>query len=302
MTRPIGEEILLSAATEFRVPGSDGLELYAFRREPEGTPRGVVHIATGIGEHVGRGGYQRLTDALVGAGYAVQGHDHRGQGGSSPSLEAQGQIGGDGWYRLVDDLGVMVGKAHEWYPDLPVVLFAHSMGSFASQQWILDHSAEVAGLVLSGTAELDLLEPALDLSGPIDLSAFNAPWAPGRTGFEWLSRDEHEVDLYVDDPRCGFGFDTDGGREMFVGARALADPDRVAAVRSDLPVYITVGEQDPVNAGLAIVQPLVDRLQAAGVKDVTLKVWPEARHEVLNETNRDEVVADVLAFVERVTG
>ena len=200
----------MTAATEFRVPGSDGLELYAFRREPEGTPRGVVHIATGIGEHIGRGGYQRLAEALTGAGYAVQGHDHRGQGQSSPSLEAQGQIGGDGWYRLVDDIGVMVGQAHEWHPDLPVVLFAHSMGSFASQQWILDHSSEIAGLVLSGTALLDMLEAGMDTSVPLDLSAFNAPFE-NRTGFEWLSRDEHEVDLYVDDPQCGYGFDLAGG-------------------------------------------------------------------------------------------
>lgn len=291
----------MTAATEFRVAGSDGLELYAFRREPEGTPRGVVHLVTGIGEHIGRGGYQRLAEALVGAGYAVQGHDHRSQGKSSPSLEAQGQIGGDGWYRLVDDIGVMVAKAHEWHPDLPVVVFAHSMGSFASQQWVLDHSAEIAGLVLSGTALLDMLEAGMDTSVPLDLSAFNAPFE-NRTGFEWLSRDEHEVDLYVDDPQCGYGFDLEGGQQMFVGGRAVADPERLARVRPDLPVHITVGANDPVNAGLAVVQPLVERLQAAGVKDVTLKVWPEARHEVLNETNRDEVVADVLAFVERVTG
>jgi alpha-beta hydrolase superfamily lysophospholipase len=177
---------------------------------------------------------------------------------------------------------------------VPVVLLGHSMGSFAAQQWILEHSDAVDGLVLSGTALLDLLEPALDLSGPMDLSSFNAPFEQ-RTGYEWLSRDTAQVDLYVADPDCGFGLDVEGTRGMFAGGRAVTD---VSGIRADLPVLITVGDADPVNAGLALVNPLVERL--SGLKDVTLRVWPGARHEVFNETNRDEVVADLLAWLDRI--
>lgn len=291
----------MTAPVQLRVPGSDGKELAVYRWEPQGAPRGVVEIVHGMGEHIQRGGYLRLAEACVAAGYAVQAHDDRGSGQSVASLDEQGQIGADGWQHLVDDIGVLIAKAHEWYPDVPVVLFAHSMGSFAAQQWVLDHSAEISGLVLSGTALLDIIEQAIDLSQGLDLSMFNAPFE-NRTGFEWLSRDPHEVDLYVEDPRCGFGLDDAAGGAMFATGRAVADPERLAKIRPDLPVLIEVGENDPVNAGLVAVTPIVDRLQGAGVKDVTLKTWPGSRHEILNETNHDEVVADIVGWIQRVTG
>jgi alpha-beta hydrolase superfamily lysophospholipase len=103
------------------------------------------------------------------------------------------------------------------------------MGSFATQQYLLDHSAEVAAVVLTGTAVLDLLEPALDLDQPLDLAMFNAPFAPARTDYDWLSRDEAQVDAYVADPLCGFGLDGPAGKQMFVGARRMASPEALAA-------------------------------------------------------------------------
>lgn len=131
------------------------------------------------------------------------------------------------------------------------------------------------------------------------LSAFNAPFAPARTDFDWLSRDEAQVDAYVADPRCGFGLDIDGLKAVFAGARPLADPERMAAVRSDLPLYIAVGAADPVNGQLALVHVLVERYRAAGLTDVTLRAYDGARHEIFNETNRDEVFADLLNWLER---
>ncbi len=177
------------------------------------------------------------------------------------------------------------------------MLIGHSMGSFAVQQYLLDHSADVQAAVLTGTAAIDLLEPALDLDAPIDLSMFNAPFAPARTDYDWLSRDEEQVDRYVEDPYCGFGLDLEGGRQMFVSAREVADGSRLEGMRKDLPVYIAVGEHDPVNGELALVRALVDRYQRAGLSDVTLRTYPGARHEVFNETNRAEVVADLLTWL-----
>ena len=174
------------------------------------------------------------------------------------------------------------------------------MGSFAVQQYLFDHSADADAVVLTGTAAIDLLEGALDLDQPIDLSAFNAPFAPARTDYDWLSRDEAMVDAYVADPRCGFGIDTASGKAMFVGARRGADPAQVAAIRSDLPLYIAVGEADPVNGGLALLTPLADRYRAAGMTDVTVRTYPEARHEILNETNRDEIIAELITWIDRV--
>ncbi|MDT7552547.1 MAG: hypothetical protein QOH17_4091 [Pseudonocardiales bacterium] len=281
----------------FTFTGRDGTVITAYRWEPADAPRGIVQLTHGMGEHLLR--YSHLAATLADAGFLVQGQDHRGHGATAPSEDALGVLGAAGWNSLVDDIDVLVERSHERLPDLPVVLFGHSMGSFAAQQYMLDHSGRIAGLALSGTAAIDLLEPALDLDAPIDLAGFNAPF-PNRTGFEWLSRDDAQVDAYVADPFCGFGLDAEGGKAMFARARDLADPSRLAGVRKDLPVHVTVGEQDPVNGQLALVNALVDRLRAAGLTDVTLTVWPQARHEIFNETNRDEVEAELLAWLDRV--
>ena len=278
-----------------QVPSAHDVALTAYRWDPAGTPRGIVQLTHGMGEHLLR--YESLAGALTGAGFVVIGQDHRGHGASAQGT--WGALGEGGWDELVRDIGRVSDVARKDFPDLPLVLLGHSMGSFAAQQYVLDHSDELAGLVLTGTAVLDLLEPALDLDQPMDLSAFNAPFEH-RTGYEWLSRDAAQVDAYVADERCGFGLSDVDGRQMFASARQVADPERLAGLREDLPVWIAVGEHDPVNGQLALVNPLVQRLQDAGLTDVTLVVYPEARHEVFNETNRDEVVADLLAWLDRV--
>jgi alpha-beta hydrolase superfamily lysophospholipase len=278
-----------------QVPSAHDVALTAYRWDPSGTPRGIVQLTHGMGEHLLR--YEPLAGALTAAGFVVIGQDHRGHGASAQG--AWGVLGEGGWDELVRDIGRVSDAARADFPDLPLILLGHSMGSFAAQQYVLDHSEELAGLVLTGTAVLDLLEPALDLSQPMDLSAFNAPFEH-RTGYEWLSRDTAQVDRYVADEQCGFGLSDVDGRQMFASARQVADPARLAGLRRDLPVWIAVGEHDPVNGRLALVNPLVQRLQDAGLSDVTLVVYPEARHEVFNETNRDEVVADLLAWLDRV--
>ena len=176
------------------------------------------------------------------------------------------------------------------------------MGSFAVQQYLLRHSWEVDAAVLTGTAVIDLLEPALDLDQPLDLAMFNAPFAPARTDHDWLTRDEAIVDAYVADPLCGFGLDPASARQMFEGARALADPAQVANINPDLPVYIAAGELDPVNGGLTLLTPLEDRLREGGLKDVTVVTYPDARHEILNEINRAEVIGALVSWLNRVTG
>jgi alpha-beta hydrolase superfamily lysophospholipase len=288
----------MTTMTEFSFTGRDGRPVAGYRWEPQGPPRGVVQLTHGVGEHLRR--YDHLAQTLTAAGFLVHGHDSRGHGATIADGAEPGVIGADGWRQTVADLGVLVDRARDEFPGLPLVLFGHSMGSFATQQYLLDNSNRIDAVVLSGTGALDLLEPALDLDAGLDLSAFNGPFEPGRTGFEWLSRDEAQVDRYVADPLCGFGYDTEAFKAVFEGARAAADPARVAAIRSDLPVYITVGDQDPVNGQLALVHALVERYRAAGVQDVELHTYPGARHEVLNETNRDEVEADLLGWLDRV--
>ena len=268
-----------------------------YRWDPAGPPRGIVQLAHGMGEHLLR--YEPLAADLTDAGFVVIGQDHRGHGATARDGQ-WGELGPGGWDELVRDIGRVSDRVRAEFPDLPLVLLGHSMGSFAAQQFVLDHSRDLAGLVLTGTAALDLLEPAMDFDGPTDLSAFNAPFAPARTDYDWLSRDEAQVDAYVADPGCGFGLAAADSKQMFVSARQLADPERLASLRADLPVYIAVGDADPVNGQLALVHPLVQRLRDSGLDDITLKVYEGARHEVFNETNRAEVVADLLAWLDRV--
>lgn len=282
----------------FTLPSADGTALAGYRWDPAGEPVGAVALIHGMGEHIRR--YEEVADALRRAGLVVYGYDHRGHGASAAEGRELGDLGPGGWSALVDDIGLVVAKIREDVPGLPLVLVAHSMGSFATQQFLLDNSDRVDGVALSGTAALDLLEPALNLDEPLDLSAFNEPFQPARTGFEWLSRDESRVDAYVADPLCGFGIDEESARAMFAGARRLADPVETAKLRASLPLYLAVGSADPLNAGLALLNGLADRLRGAGVEDLTVRVYDGARHEIFNETNRDEVVAELVEWVGRV--
>ena len=289
------------APGKFSYESADGRRLAGYRwtAQDEQTSAGVVVLVHGMGEHVRR--YDHVADALTSYGFVVYGHDHRGHGASVAATDPPGHLGPNGWWALVDDLNLLIARARSDHPGLPVVMVAHSMGSFAAQQFLLDHGSSVDAVALTGTAAVDLLEPALDLSGDLELSAFNAAFHPARTDFDWLSRDESIVDAYIADPLCGFGIDTASLKDMFAGARRLADPAEVARIPRDLPLYVAVGSKDPVNAGLTLLWALVDRYRAAGLDDVTVRVYDEGRHEILNETNRAAVIDDLVHWLRRAS-
>jgi alpha-beta hydrolase superfamily lysophospholipase len=291
----------MMAPDTFSYDSADGRRLAGYRWAPRDgqTVAGVVVLVHGMGEHLRR--YDHVAEALTSAGFVVYGHDHRGHGASLAEADEPGHLGPNGWSVLVDDLKLVIARAKSGYPDRPIAIVAHSMGSFATQQFLLDHGTEVDAVALTGTAALDLLEPALDLSADLELSAFNAAFQPARTDFDWLSRDEAIVDAYIADPLCGFGIDSASAKDMFFGARRLADPAQVARVPHYLPLYMAVGSKDPVNADLALVWALVDRYRAAGLGDVTVRVYEDARHEVLNEINRAEVMDDLLQWLQRIS-
>jgi alpha-beta hydrolase superfamily lysophospholipase len=281
-------------STPFSYPSADGLQITGQRWDPDGDPVAAVQVTHGMGEHVLR--YEELAQALNRAGFVVYGQDHRGHGGTARP-GAEGDLGPGGWPALVADIGLLSAKIRAEQPDIPLFLLAHSMGSFAVQQYLLDRSADTDGVILTGTGSIDLLEPALDLDQPLDLTMFNLAFQPARTDYDWLSRDEATVDAYISDPMCGFGIDTASAKAMFAGARRLADPAQVAAMRPDLPVYLAAGEKDPVNGGLTLLDALAERYRAAGLTDLTVQVYPDARHEILNEINRGEVTAAVIAWL-----
>ena len=261
------------------------------------SPHGVVQIAHGLAEHAGR--YERLAEALVAAGYRVVANDHRGHGKSAASASDLGRFGETGFSGVAADIAVFGASVKESNPGVPLFLLAHSMGSFAAQETILEHSEQYAGVVLSGTTTLDVLGANLAQSeGPVGLEAFNAGFEH-RTGYEWLSRDETEVDKYVADPLSGFDLPDETVPALFSGAARLADPSALSGIRSDLPILLTSGQADPISGDGQLIQLLGQRYQEAGIKDVTVSLYPEARHEIFNETNRDEITADVIAWLDQ---
>lgn len=256
-------------------------------------PVAAVQIAHGLAEHATR--YDRLAAALNGAGYLVHAHDHRGHGQSIAGKP--GDFGKGGFDGLIADTAAYGATLREERPDLPLFLIAHSMGSFAAQSVLLEHSDQYAGVVLSGSTALDLLAAELAKSeGPGGLEAFNAGFEH-RTGYEWLSRDVAEVDAYVADPLCGFDLPDETVPALFAHAEVLADPNALSGIRSDLSILIVSGSADPLAGGGGLVQVLGQRYRDAGVKDVTVKVYDGARHEIFNETNRDAITADVIGWL-----
>jgi alpha-beta hydrolase superfamily lysophospholipase len=283
-------------SSTFAYTSGDGQKITTYRWDAPGPPRAALQVTHGMGEHALR--YGKFAEAMNERGLVVYAQDHRGHGATAGE-GVLGDLGEGGWLGLVGDIGLLSAEIRAQHPGLPLILLGHSMGSFAVQQYLLDHSADADAVILTGTAVIDLLEPALDLDQPLDLAMFNAAFQPARTGYDWLTRDEAIVDAYIADPRCGFGLETGAAKAMFAGARRLADPAEVAGMRPDLSVYIAAGESDPVNGQLALLAPLADRYQAAGLADVTVRTYPQARHEILNEINNAEVIAEISSWVDR---
>lgn len=280
---------------QFHFEGGDGTRIVGYRWDARGPVKAVLQVAHGMGEHAQR--YRVALQPLCEAGVTIYANDHRGHGQTAPTREALGDFGPGGFTAVVDDMARLSELARREYPGKKLVLLGHSMGSFALQIYLLTHSRLIDGAVLSGTAALDLLPPPDPAGG---LSAFNKAFEPARTPFDWLSRDPKEVDKYIADPFCGFSVNQASLMSIFTASMALFEPDALKRIRTDLPIYLFAGDRDPLNGGLAFLTPLVERYRAAGIADVTHDFYPGGRHEMLNETNRAEVVRNLGRFISRV--
>jgi alpha-beta hydrolase superfamily lysophospholipase len=277
------------------------------------SPRAAVLVAHGAAEHSQR--YGRLARALNAAGYVAYAPDHRGHGQTAGALDQAGWAGPDGWNGMLDDMHQLAGVIQEEHPGLPLFLFGHSMGSMLSQAYMERWGAELRGVILSGStgalAGLDQALPLVDATAQGEaerqpsaifgqmFAGFNEPFVPARTGFEWLSRDEAEVQKYVDDPWCGFAFSNRLVADFMNGLAATWRSENEARIPKDLPMLIFSGALDPVGGNTEGVKELARRYAKLGIRDVEVVFYPEARHETLNETNRDQVQADIVAWLDR---
>ncbi|MGE0130090.1 MAG: lysophospholipase [Blastocatellales bacterium] len=302
----------------FTFVADDGAEIFVYRWRPDiGIGKAVIHIAHGLAEHAGR--YVRLAEALTNNGYVVHANDHRGHGRTAQTPEDVGYFSDeDGWNRVVKDLGAMCRAEKEQNGGLPLILFGHSMGSLMAQQAIYEYSDLFDAAVMSGAngiispivrfgkaiAKFEKLRLGQrgksDLINRMSFDTFNKAFKPNRTAFDWLSRDEAEVDKYIADPLCGFTASTQLWVDLLAAITEIAEPENRAKIRRDLPIYMFSGMDDQVNQEGRGCTALAETYRQMGLKNVSYKIYPRARHETLNEINRDEVTGHLIEWMDAV--
>ncbi|MEJ2602144.1 MAG: alpha/beta hydrolase [Gammaproteobacteria bacterium] len=295
--------------------GADDTPIHVYRwlPEEERSIRHVVQIVHGLGEHAAR--YRRLAERLTAEGYLVLAHDQRGHGRTSAGGLPGHFADEDGWEKVLDDVDRVRREARRLCPEGRLTLLGHSMGSYVAQAYLLRHPADVDQLVLSGStfasrgqlrlfrfiATLEKLRQGARgrsaLLEKLSFGAFNKEFQPNRTEFDWLSRDGEEVDRYITDPLCGGRSTNQLWRDLTGGLMEISSVPALRQLPADLPLYILGGEKDPVGGAKGLTR-LFEAYREAGLARIRLKLYPEGRHEMFNETNREEVTADLIAWLQ----
>jgi alpha-beta hydrolase superfamily lysophospholipase len=302
----------------FTFKTSDGIQIFTYRWVPDeaSAVKGVVQIAHGMAEHAAR--YERFADALTKAGYAVYANDHRGHGKTAGSQDNLGYFADEnGWEKVVEDMHTLTVIIKKENPNKPFFLFGHSMGSFLSRNYSMLYASELIGLILSGTggdpgaigkiglfvAKMDAMfhgrKAKSEIMNKLSFGAFNSAFKPNRTDYDWLSRDNAEVDKYINDPLCGTVFTAGFFCDMLGGLDFINNKENIGKIPKNLPIYLFSGAKDPVGANTKGVNQVYNSLKNAGIGDLTLKFYEDGRHESLNEINRDEVFRDVIAWLDK---
>ena len=294
---------------------SDGVSLFGYSRVNEnGPPKACLLLVHGMAEHIGR--YQHFAAFMADKGFAVYGFDLRGHGVTGEQKGPPGFFAEEnGWRLVVEDIDLWIDKIREDNAGLPVVLVGHSMGSFLARSYAAAHGEKLAGLILSGTGRDPGIMGSVGILIARIESEMNGKRAPSilldrltygpfarsvkqrRTRFDWLTRDDKHVDLYIADPLCGRLMTAGFYFDFLRGIREVGKPSIIRRTPLDLPVYFFSGSRDPVGGFTRGVTHIYKEYLKAGLFNLSLKFYSDGRHEMLNETNRDEVYRDVLAWI-----
>ena len=299
--------------SDFTFHTDDGEEKIRVRCwKPESKVLATIQIAHGIAEHCER--YDEFCEFLCNNGFAVYINDHRGHG-KSINRGRRGYFSDkDGWMKVVGDMRSVYEIADKDYPNTPHILFGHSMGSFLTRTYLFAYPEDFDAAIICGTAQMpkviisaggciaslislfaaDKPSKILDIIG---FGSYNAGFKPARTKFDWLTRDEAIVDKYIDDPLCGFVASAGLFRDMMSGLDMIIKQENLAGMNKDIPVFFIAGDKDPVGENGKGVQKACDSFVSAGMKDVEMKLYKDARHEILNEINKLEVFDDILKWI-----
>ncbi|MDI2588475.1 alpha/beta hydrolase [Psychrobacillus sp. NEAU-3TGS] len=293
---------------------SDGHLVHIVKYMPEETPVLHVHLLHGMAEHIER--YEEFAQFLVGKGFIVSGHDHRGHG---KTAEKNGQLGflavQDGFERIVEDVREVLVHVREDIGDVPLVLFGHSMGSFVARRYMQKYSESLAKVVLSGTA----FDPGImgdigtvigklaskkktpqaesPLLNKLSFGGFNKQFQDAQTDFDWLSSDANEVKKYIDDPYCGFIPSNQFYIDLFHGLKIVHHKSELKNIRKDLPILLISGLEDPVGKSGKDIFKVAKGMTNIGMENVTVQLIENARHEILNEVNKQDTYQFILNWM-----
>ena len=301
--------------SDFTFPSSTGSNtIHARKCMPDGQPRGIVQIAHGIAEYIDR--YDPFMQFLAENGFIAVGNDHLGHGKSIAKPEEKGIFAeADGWNYVVADMDRLHDLMAKEYPGLPYIFFGHSMGSFLTRTYLIQHPDKPDLAIICGTghqakfmvwAGLTMANMQVRSKGPrgdgtqlnnIAFGSYTKGYDEVRTPFDWLNRDPAQVDKYINDPLCGFVASVSLFRDMMSGIKFIQDPANARKMNKETPVLFIAGGADPVGENGKGVDRAYKFFCDAGMMDVTEKIYPNARHEILNELNKDEVMADVLNWI-----
>ena len=303
---------------EFNLISFDGTDIHCYMWNDVQDPKAVVQIAHGMGEHCGR--YDDFASFLNKNGYIVIAEDHRGHG-KTCGYEKRGIVEGDSYNDTISDMIALTNNYAIKKYKLPVVLVGHSYGSFLSQGYIERNGDALAGVILSGSAYMNTAQVAFgrlvasiqnaivggekpaNLIAKLSFGAYDKQFKEEKQPFAWLTRDKKVVKKYIADEFCGAAFNMSIAfqKSFFYGMKTVYRPESLKAIPKELPVFIASGDRDPVGGNGALVSRLYEEYKALGLTDLDIKLYPDTRHEILNELNKDEVYSDFLAFIERVT-
>lgn len=276
--------------------------------------KAVLQISHGMGEYIDR--YDEFARYMCDRGFAVMGNDHLGHGDSVASQEDWGHMGENGFACIVKDLHKVTVHFKKIYPDVPYFLLGHSMGSFAARYYLIKYGDELDGAVIMGTGYHPVAETIAGAALAKSIAAvkgwhhhsplliamafgnYNNAFEPRRTDFDWLSRNEANIDQYMAEPRNGFSLTVNGFYEMFKALTFITLKKNLEEMPKDLPVLFVSGEKDPVGDMTKGVRKTFDAFSDAGMKYLDLKFYPEDRHEILNEIDRHKVFADISKWLE----
>lgn len=296
---------------EFYYSSKDGVtQIHAIEWIPEGSVTGVLQMCHGMAEHIER--YHEFAEFMARHGYYVVGHDHLGHGKSVTNSERLGYFHEtDGNNCVISDIQQLRMKVEKKYPKVPYFMLGHSMGSFLLRQYLGLYSGGLSGAIIMGTGEQpDLILDAgklvckviAKLKGWEYRSSFVNSLAVGgcekKLGAAWLSKNPENVTKYNDDPLCGFVFTVNAYYHMFCGMKKMNQQEKAGKASKSLPIFFVAGQDDPVGNYGKGVKNVYKKYKSCGYQDVEIKLYPDDRHEILNEFDREAVFHDILAWLE----